>query len=695
MTDYIDAFGNNSIPVADAEYGSYALTGSATFNWPYNYAGDGYIVYKTMEIACANGNVITMPPANQVSTGETTLIRNVGAETLTINKSDSTSLATIAAGAAVMLYVTDNSTEAGTWGIITYGTGSSSADAVSLAGYGLMAQGTVLNAAYHNEVQAAGWTVNQYDRAKAFVYTGGTDSVVLPAAATAGDDFFILLRNAGTGTLTITPDGVEEIDSSVSIAFNPGESAILVCSGSAWYTVGYGRSIIYLFTQLVKDVSAGGTFTLTDAEAGNQLLTFTGNPASAVTVEVPAVVSIYYINSDISTAQTITVKTTGGTGAAITQGLRSIVFCDSVDVLAAQTATTSSIASLEDGSVTTPSLNFATDTDTGIYKVTNGFAGTVNGVNVWTADDNGFSVGYGYLKLPGATTPSQIVEGATVWDTDSDLLTVGTGSSRKTMCDTDTAQTLTNKTLTSPVLTIRAGTAPTTEGLVEWNTSTDKLLVGTGSATKTLVNNDDVIAIAQGGTGQTSQTAGFDSLAPTTTKGDVIVHNGTDNIRLAKGTDAYFLKANSATASGLEWVAGTATESVAGVLQIADLTETFAGTDDATIVTPLKLRQWGQGQYKAVQVASTKTVDYTDIGQYIYNTGSSGYTVTTPTSADITYPIGARIDFAQTGTGTITFAAGSGVTISGASGMVLRQYKAVTLVRISSTSWHLIGGATA
>jgi len=220
------------------------------------------------------------------------------------------------------------------------------------------------------------------------------------------------------------------------------------------------------------------------------------------------------------------------------------------------------------------------------------------------------------------------------------------------------------------------------------NATWDAISINTGDITGTL-------AVANGGTGQTSQTAGFDSLAPTTTKGDVIVHNGTDNIRLAKGTDAYFLKANSATASGLEWVAGTATESVAGVAQIADSTETFAGTDDATIVTPLKLRQWGQGQYKAVQVASTKTVDYTDIGQYIYNTGSSGYTVTTPTSADITYPIGARIDFAQTGTGTITFAAGSGVTISGASGMVLRQYKAATLVRISSTSWHLIGGASA
>lgn len=61
------------------------------------------------------------------------------------------------------------------------------------------------------------------------------------------------------------------------------------------------------------------------------------------------------------------------------------------------------------------------------------------------------------------------------------------------------------------------------------------------------------LAIANGGTGQTSQTAGFDALAPTTTKGDVIVHNGTDNIRIAVGTNNQVLTADSAQASGVKW----------------------------------------------------------------------------------------------------------------------------------------------
>jgi hypothetical protein len=63
------------------------------------------------------------------------------------------------------------------------------------------------------------------------------------------------------------------------------------------------------------------------------------------------------------------------------------------------------------------------------------------------------------------------------------------------------------------------------------------------------------LPIANGGTGQTSSTAAFDALSPTTTKGDLIVSNGTDNIRLPVGADTYVLTADSAEPSGLIWAA--------------------------------------------------------------------------------------------------------------------------------------------
>lgn len=75
------------------------------------------------------------------------------------------------------------------------------------------------------------------------------------------------------------------------------------------------------------------------------------------------------------------------------------------------------------------------------------------------------------------------------------------------------------------------------------------------NTTGTAANVTGTVAIANGGTGQTSQTAAFDALAPTTTKGDLIVSNGTDNVRLGVGTDAYVLTADSASAAGVKWAA--------------------------------------------------------------------------------------------------------------------------------------------
>lgn len=75
----------------------------------------------------------------------------------------------------------------------------------------------------------------------------------------------------------------------------------------------------------------------------------------------------------------------------------------------------------------------------------------------------------------------------------------------------------------------------------------------------TASNVTGTVAIANGGTGQTAQTAAFNALSPTTTKGDIIVRDSTNNIRVAIGSNDQVLTADSAQASGLKWApAGTA-----------------------------------------------------------------------------------------------------------------------------------------
>ena len=50
------------------------------------------------------------------------------------------------------------------------------------------------------------------------------------------------------------------------------------------------------------------------------------------------------------------------------------------------------------------------------------------------------------------------------------------------------------------------------------------------------------VAIADGGTGQSTAVLGFNALSPLTTRGDIIYRDATNNARLAKGTAGNFLQ---------------------------------------------------------------------------------------------------------------------------------------------------------
>lgn len=103
----------------------------------------------------------------------------------------------------------------------------------------------------------------------------------------------------------------------------------------------------------------------------------------------------------------------------------------------------------------------------------------------------------GTIVLPQSTTPVQTAEGSIAWDTDDNLLTVGTGASTKVMTDTDSSQTLTNKTLTNPTINAAAGSitvpsdpASVAIGTIGYNTSTNFATIGNGTVRKTLVDSD-------------------------------------------------------------------------------------------------------------------------------------------------------------------------------------------------------------
>jgi hypothetical protein len=95
---------------------------------------------------------------------------------------------------------------------------------------------------------------------------------------------------------------------------------------------------------------------------------------------------------------------------------------------------------------------------------------------VWFQPTDGRSAA-GILIVPTSASPAQTTDGSVVWDSDDDLLTVGTGATRKTMVDTNSAQTLTTKTHTSPVInTGISGTAVAAQADMETPSSSSLIV---------------------------------------------------------------------------------------------------------------------------------------------------------------------------------------------------------------------------
>lgn len=365
-------FTGNVIQPTDVSYRSITLSADTQLQWPINgNATDDYAA-RIMNVTATAGSLkLEMPPANQASVGQDALIRNVGTNTFTVTDYGGNTIVSVANGEAKYIYITSNATENGTWGVIAFGVGSSSADAASLAGYGLKALTTTLNQSHTVQTFSSNYTALDSDRASSYVWTGGSGTLTLTAATTLGNDWFMMVRNGGTGTLTVSPAG-GLINGAATIALQPADSAFIVCSGSAFFTVGLGRSTQFNFTQLTKAVTTG-TYTLTASEAANVVQKYTGTLTNNVTVVLPQTIQVYYITNQTDgtgAGYQITFTTgAGGATATIPAGQQVILLCDSVNLLNASTIAAGAVnVSLVSGTAGAPSLNFASETSTGIYR---------------------------------------------------------------------------------------------------------------------------------------------------------------------------------------------------------------------------------------------------------------------------------------------------------------------------------------
>jgi len=170
------------------------------------------------------------------------------------------------------------------------------------------------------------------------------------------------------------------------------------------------------------------------------------------------------------------------------------------------------------------------------------------------------------------------------------------------------------------------------------------------NTTGTAGNVTGVVAIANGGTGQTTANPAFNALAPTTTKGDLIVSNGTANVRQAVGTDTHVLTADSTTATGVKWAAAAGGLTISNDTTTAtNLYPTFAAATSGTMSTIYT------GNAKLLYKPSTGELTSPEV------VASNGLFVNSQTvSSNYTIPAGST---AISG-GPITVASGFAVTVS-------------------------------
>jgi len=274
---YNDVFGGANIYPSEISYSAVTLDSNIVLSWPEETSAVNNLATRIMDVtAVTTGFSITLPDAAKTGTGQTILFNNQGANAFLVKNADSVQVVSIAPGAVWQVYLTNNSTVAGEWETLQFGATTSVANASALAGTGIVAVGTLLSQSVPISQFNSTYTAGVNDRARMYVWTGAGGTLNLPSAASVGNNWFMYLRNAGSGAVSVDPSGTPTIDGLASLSFQPGDSAIIATDGVDFYTIGFGQQAIFAFDYTAIAVGGTGDYTLTSSELNRIAYKFTG-----------------------------------------------------------------------------------------------------------------------------------------------------------------------------------------------------------------------------------------------------------------------------------------------------------------------------------------------------------------------------------------------------------------------------------
>lgn len=412
---YTQVFGGSTLYPSDVSYLALPLTADTTLEWPLESGTLFTPVARIIDVTPTGAYSIIMPPADQTATGQTVLFNNLGPSTITIKDNTGNTLVSIAQGLQYQLYLTSNTTVAGTWRAYQMGASTAQAQASALAGYGLKATGSTLSTNSLITSFNSSFTLGSTDRGATYVWTGALGTVSLPAAASVANGWYVNIRNNGTGDLTIDPSGSEQINGASTLTLAIADSCTVITDGIKWYTVGFGQNAVFAFDYTSIDLTGQSSpYTLSGSELNRIAYQFVGTLTSNMEIVVPNTTQQYWVSNNTTGTFTFSVRTTTQvTGVPVVQGSRAILYSDGTNVVDAATAGLAVPLTIAQG---------------GTGSTTSGGAlinlgGTATGIGLFTAASTaaaraalnaaGAGANSDITSLSGLTTPLSRAQGGT------------------------------------------------------------------------------------------------------------------------------------------------------------------------------------------------------------------------------------------------------------------------------------------
>lgn len=678
---FTETFGGTTIYPSDVSYRAISLSANQTLAWPLEVATSGNVVAQIMDVTpSAGGFTITMPPANEASPGETALFFNAGSFNFTVADNAGNTIVAITPGLAYQIYLRTNTTAAGQWRTTQFGAGTSSATAGSLVGAGIKAINTTLNQSMAVTSLSVNYTAGAADRSAAFLWTGGAGTITLPAASTVANDWFFHIRNGGTGAISLATTGGELINGTATVDFNPGDSAIIVCDGTGYFTIGFGQAPEFLFDYVSIDLtSQSSPYTLAGSNLNRIAYQFSGTLTTNMQIIVPATIQQYWVgNFTTGGSYTLTVKTSAGTGVVVPRDARAILYCNGTDVVTADTGGISIPILVSQGGTGATNASSAR-TNLGATSIGNALFIAVDEAtarNAIIAAKSGANSDI--TSLTGLTTPLSVPQGGTgVATFTANGIVYGSGAS---------ALAVTVAGTTGQVLVGNTGTAPswsTLSGIGVTSFSAGSTGLTPSTATTGIVTLAGTLIAANGGTGFASYAVGDLLFASTTTALSKLADVATGNALISGGVGA----APSYGKIGL-------TTHISGTLDVGN-----GGTGATTLTGYVK----GSG---TSALTASATIPATDIsgGAALTKTDDTNVTLTlggTPASAllaatSLTLGWSGQLSVARGGTGASTLTANGVLYGAGTSAIAATAVGATGEVLVGNTggapSWATLTG---